>query len=83
MNTYEKISGDQTYRNYTEENVGSAMTAINNSIWENLAATTFQTPRNTLPNEFIGKHTHSENRHTILTYEKELLIPKTLRVVAD
>lgn len=77
LQTYEN-----TYHNFTEEQLAKEVRAMQHSISKKQASRVYQIAR-TLTNRCFGRHTEPRSNPTILSPEEEVIIPRTLDVVAD
>lgn len=83
MRTYHKTPGSRNYHNFTEEEVAEAVRAVQDGMSKKQAAQVYQIPRSTLVNRCLGRHTKPQGHPTILSPEEEVIISRTLGVVAD
>lgn len=80
---YKKKIGGRTYRNFTEDDLQRALTAIRGGMSQAKASARFKISRGTLQNKLKGEHTRPPGHPTVFTPAEEQLLKNTLVTVSN
>lgn len=83
VRNYTKKLGGRSYRNYSEEDLQKALTAVRKGVSKSAASRLYKIPRTTLIDKVYNNHPLSVGHPTVLNKEDEALIAKTLGVVSS